>query len=191
MGLYILSVEGHSHRNAPQAATGTTCASAPGPKYRISYLQISPTNYPIRKATLCTLSSRYIYRFGGLNEFDYIDKNIEVYDSNNNGWTVVRTSSKVITQETEVLYNSFAVPINENSIYVFGGDNMNGFQTDTGYTMTVMEVKERKRKPAKVEAVLRSLKDTKRTIFSYAGRFLEGSAVIYKGSIYFLREKYF
>lgn len=68
---------------------------------------------------------------------------------------------------------------------------MNGFQTDTGYTMTVMEVKERKRKPAKVEAVLRSLKDTKRTIFSYAGRFLEGSAVIYKGSIYFLREKYF
>lgn len=68
---------------------------------------------------------------------------------------------------------------------------MNGYQTDTGYTMTITEVKERKRKPSKVEAVLRSLKETKRTIFSYAGRFVEGSALIYRGSIYFLREKYF
>lgn len=109
----------------------------------------------------------------------------------NDGWTAVRTSSKFITQETEVLYSSFAVPINETTIYVFGGDNMNGYQTDTGYTFNITEIKERKRKPSKVEGLLRSLKETRRTIFSYAGRFLEGSAVVYKGSIYFLREKYY
>jgi hypothetical protein len=121
-------------------------------------MQIASTSYAIRKATLSTLNSRYIFRFGGLNEFDYIDKNIEVYDSLNDGWTPVRTSSKFITQETEVLFNSFAVPINESTIYVFGGDNMNNFQTDTGYTFTVMDIKERKRKPSKVEGLLRSLK---------------------------------
>jgi hypothetical protein len=60
--------------------------------------QIASTAYAIRKATLSILNSRYIFRFGGLNEFDYIDKNIEVYDSLNDGWTPVRTSSKLITQ---------------------------------------------------------------------------------------------
>jgi len=74
---------------------------------------------------------------------------------------------------------------------VFGGENMNNFQTDTGYTFTVSEIKERKRKPSKVEGLLRSLKQARRTIFSYAGRFVEGSAIVYKGSIYFLREKYY
>lgn len=55
-------------------------------------------SYAIRKGSLSVLNSRYIFRFGGLNEFDYIDKNIEVYDSINDGWTPVRTSSKIITQ---------------------------------------------------------------------------------------------
>jgi hypothetical protein len=63
-----------------------------------TWSEVSSCNYAFRRGVLAAFNSRYIFRFGGLNEFDYIDKNIEVYDSMQDGWTIVRTSSKFVTQ---------------------------------------------------------------------------------------------
>jgi N-acetylneuraminic acid mutarotase len=36
--------------------------------------QLSESNVGVRKATVCTVSGRYLCKLGGLNEFDYISK---------------------------------------------------------------------------------------------------------------------
>lgn len=53
-------------------------------KYNIKdkkWSEIADSNVALRKPTLCLFNDRYIFKIGGLNEFDYINKVIEVYDT--------------------------------------------------------------------------------------------------------------
>lgn len=38
--------------------------------------EIADANIAVRKPTVCTFRDRYIVKFGGLNEFDYISKGV-------------------------------------------------------------------------------------------------------------------
>ena len=79
----------------------------------------------LRKATVCTINDRYILKLGGLNEFDYINKIIEMYDTVTDRWSVVRASPRNIMEEIEILEDSQAMQINDDQVYIFGGKNAN------------------------------------------------------------------
>lgn len=64
---------------------------------------------------------------GGLNEFDYINKVIEMYDSLTDKWSLVRASPRNIMEEVQILENSYAIQISDDEIYIFGGKNSNGY----------------------------------------------------------------
>lgn len=57
----------------------------------------------MRKATVCAVSGRYLLKLGGLNEFDYINKIIEMYDSLTDRWSLVRASPRNIMEEIQIL----------------------------------------------------------------------------------------
>ena len=86
---------------------------------------ICESNVALRKATVCTVSGRYICKLGGLNEFDYINKIIEMYDTVSDKWSLVRASPRNIMEEVQILEDSFALQISDDQIYVFGGKNSN------------------------------------------------------------------
>ena len=79
----------------------------------------------LKRPTLCTLNNRYLLKIGGLNEFDYISKVIEIYDPLTDKWSLVRAMPKNILEEIEILEDSLAVQINDDQVYVFGGKNSN------------------------------------------------------------------
>jgi hypothetical protein len=60
-----------------------------------------------------------------LNEFDYINKVIEIYDPLTDKWSLVRANPKNILEEVSILEDSLAVQINDDQVYVFGGKNGN------------------------------------------------------------------
>lgn len=81
----------------------------------------------VRKATVCALGSRYVLKLGGLNEFDYINKIIELYDSATDKWALVRASPRNILEEVQLLEDSLALQVSEDQVYVFGGRNSNKY----------------------------------------------------------------
>lgn len=87
--------------------------------------QLAESNVALRKPTVCAVSGRYICKLGGLNEFDYISKVIEMYDTVADRWSLVRASPRNILEEVQVLEDSHAVQINDDQVYVFGGRNAN------------------------------------------------------------------
>lgn len=60
--------------------------------------QLAESNVGVRKATVCTVSGRYLCKLGGLNEFDYISKVIEMYDCLTDKWSLVRASPRNILE---------------------------------------------------------------------------------------------
>lgn len=76
------------------------------------------------------MSNRYILKLGGLNEFDYINKVIEMYDSLTDRWSLVRASPRNILEEIQILEDSQAIQINDDQIYIFGGKNANKYSFD-------------------------------------------------------------
>lgn len=86
---------------------------------------IAESNYALRKPTICVYGDRYIFKCGGINEFKYINKGIEMYDPETNAWCIVRASARSALDEVDILEDSLAVQINDDQIYVFGGKNSN------------------------------------------------------------------
>ena len=76
---------------------------------------------------MCAVSNRYILKLGGLNEFDYINKVIEMYDTVADRWSLVRASPRNILEEIQILEDSQALQINDDQIYIFGGKNSNKY----------------------------------------------------------------
>jgi N-acetylneuraminic acid mutarotase len=110
---------------------GEKC-SKKGYKYSIKdkkWSHICESNIALRKATICALKNRYICKLGGLNEFDYINKIIEIYDSVTDRWSLVRASPRNILEEIQILEDSLAIQINDDEIYVFGGKNSNKYSS--------------------------------------------------------------
>jgi N-acetylneuraminic acid mutarotase len=62
------------------------------------WTQLAESNVALRKPTVCALNGRYICKLGGLNEFDYINKIIEMYDSVTDKWALVRASARNILE---------------------------------------------------------------------------------------------
>lgn len=62
------------------------------------WTQLAESNVALRKPTVCALNGRYICKLGGLNEFDYINKIIEMYDSVTDKWALVRASPRNILE---------------------------------------------------------------------------------------------
>lgn len=115
--LYVMG--GHDV-NEP-CSTKNYCYSLRDKKWK----EIADANVGLRKPTLCTFRDRYIVKLGGINEFDYISKVIEIYDTNTNNWSIVRASPKNVLEEVQILEDSLAAQIREDQIYVFGGKNAN------------------------------------------------------------------
>jgi N-acetylneuraminic acid mutarotase len=86
---------------------------------------IAESNVALRKATVCVVNNRYICKLGGLNEFDYINKVIEMYDTVTDKWSLVRASPRNIMEEVQILEDSHAIQISDDEIYIFGGKNAN------------------------------------------------------------------
>lgn len=101
-------------------------------KYSIKskkWIQLSDSNIALRKATICSVGNRYICKIGGLNEFDYINKIIQMYDSVTDRWSLVRASPRNILEQIQILEDALAVQINDDQIYIFGGKNSNKYIT--------------------------------------------------------------
>jgi hypothetical protein len=80
----------------------------------------------LRKPTLCNFKDRYIFKIGGINEFDYISKTIEIYDTTTDLWSMVRAAPKSIMEDVQIMEDSLATQISDDQIYIFGGQNANG-----------------------------------------------------------------
>lgn len=65
--------------------------------------EISNSNVALRKPTVCSFRDRYIFKIGGLNEFDYINKVIEMYDTTTDKWSIVRANAKNVLEEVLIL----------------------------------------------------------------------------------------
>lgn len=65
-------------------------------------------------------------QLGGLNEFDYINKVIEMYDIVTDRWSMVRASQNIL-EEMQILEDAQAIQINDDQIYIFGGKNANKY----------------------------------------------------------------
>lgn len=87
---------------------------------------MSDSNVALSKATVCSFRDRYIFKIGGLNQFDYINKVIEIYDTTTDKWSIVRANPKNALEEVQILEDSLAVQISEDQIYIFAGKNSNG-----------------------------------------------------------------
>lgn len=61
--------------------------------------EIAESNVALRKPTVCTFRDRFIMKIGGINEFDYINKVIEIYDTETDKWSIVRASPKNVLEE--------------------------------------------------------------------------------------------
>ena len=81
----------------------------------------------LKKPTVCVVNNRYICKLGGLNEFDYINKVMEMYDIVTDRWSMVRASPKNILEEIQILEDAQAIQINDDQIYIFGGKNANKY----------------------------------------------------------------
>ena len=73
------------------------------------------------------VAGRYICKLGGLNEFDYINKVIEMYDTLTDKWSLVRASPRNILEEIQILEDAHALQISDDEIYIFGGKNSNKY----------------------------------------------------------------
>lgn len=65
--------------------------------------EVSDANVALRKPTLCAYKDRYILKIGGINEFDYINKVVEIYDTTTDRWSIVRASAKNVQEEVQIL----------------------------------------------------------------------------------------
>ncbi len=90
-------------------------------------------NEGVYNPTVCVYDD-FIYKFGGINRFGFIDRNIERYDSTKDAWINIEYSNINPENEINLLNGSLCCPINDDIIYVFGGYNENGFKTDSAYT---------------------------------------------------------
>ena len=140
--------------------------------------------------TVCAFRNRYILCCCGVNEFDFISNRMEVYDSVNDGWTIVKTAVS-IQHNVEYLNGGSAVAVNPDVIYIFGGQRHTNFQHDTSLALIINEITEAKKKPSRVSGELVPAGGEKRAILSSAGTFKPNSGVIHKDSIYFLRKDVF
>lgn len=87
--------------------------------------ELKESNIALSKPTLCIFNNRFIFKFAGLNEFDYINKIVEVFDTVTKEWSLVRVTPQNTSQDIEVLEDASAVQINQKHIYIFGGKNCN------------------------------------------------------------------
>ena len=75
------------------------------------WTEISECSVGLEKPTLCSFGDRFIFKMGGLNEFDYISKAIELYDTIANTWTLVKVSGSNILEEVRILEDSSAIQV--------------------------------------------------------------------------------
>lgn len=104
--------------------------STRGFKYSIrdkKWIEIAESNIGLRKPTVCTFKDRYIIKLGGLNEFNFINKSMEIYDSLTDRWSIIHVSMSNPMEEVSILEDSLAVQINETQLYIFGGRNSNKY----------------------------------------------------------------
>ena len=141
----------------------------------------------VTSPTVCAFRNRYILSCCGVNEFDFISNRIELYDSANDAWSVVRTALNPQLKNVELLNGGSAVAINSDVIYIFGGKRNTGFQHDVDFALFVTDLVEIKKSPSRVSAELVPTGGEKRKALSFAGSFKANSGVVHGGSIYYLR----
>lgn len=151
------------------------------------WIQIADSNVPLRKPTICSYKDRYIFKIGGINQFDYVNKVIEMYDTTTDRWSVVRANPKSILEEVQILQDSLAVQIGEDQIYVFAGKNANNYQTDTGLVLQIMEIRQKIKAPAKVSGQLWNVSIGKKNILSFFGLFSQSNVIPFGNCLYAMR----
>jgi hypothetical protein len=105
-------------------------------KYNIKKKQWLPAgqlHVGVNNPTTCVFKNRYILSCCGMNEFDFISNRFEVYDSINDGWSILKTAVNLQQKAINFLNGGSAVVINSDVIYVFGGTRSTDFQHDTDF----------------------------------------------------------
>jgi len=144
------------------------------------WIKIAPMTRPLREVSVCGFNNRYLYRFFGIDSGNNIDHSIERYDAVRDTWTIMNVPMNDIIKE---IYMPFCTQVNQDSIFVFGGKNINGFAPKTckGWVLKV----EDKRGSNNAE-----LAESKNFIPGLAGTFNGNSVLTHAGDILFLRESY-
>lgn len=132
---------------------------------------------------------RYIFKFGGINQYSFVDKTIERYSPIYNEWTLIHHTEKINTS-IPLLYESLCCQINKDQILVFGGRNVNGYKSDTIFVFEVGDEEKSSISRSRVFGKVKNCADEKRQILSFAGNW-GNEAILLRNSIYFLRKEYF
>jgi hypothetical protein len=144
------------------------------------WVKIAPMTRPLREVSLCSFNNRYLYRFFGIDSGNNIDHSIERYDAVRDTWTVMNVPMNETIKE---IYIPFCTQISKDCIFLFGGQNINGFSPKScnGWVLKV----EDKRGSNNAELV-----ESKNFIPGLAGTFNQNSLLTHAGDIIFLRESY-
>jgi len=144
------------------------------------WIKIAPMSRPLREVSICSFNNRYLYRFFGIDSGNNIDHTIERYDAVRDTWTIMNVP---MNENSKEIYRPFCTQVNKDYIFVFGGQNTNGFSPKSchGWVLKV----EDKRGSNNAELI-----ETKNFIPGLAGSFNSNSLLTHAGDIVFLRESY-
>jgi len=100
------------------------------------WVSIADLNYDVLAPCMTSFNDRYIFKFGGYNQGNYLEPLVEKYDPARNVWMICRVKielpSTIKPEYFKILSTSACVQINQKDIYVFGGyleDNTSSNQT--------------------------------------------------------------
>lgn len=104
------------------------------------WVQIAHMERAVKDVSLCVFGNRYIFRFFGVNSHGTIDQTIERFDAIRNKWQNITPNYK---NKVNDIYLPLCYAIAEDTIYIFGGRNINGFEATKceGYLVKVDDKK--------------------------------------------------
>lgn len=100
---------------------------------QMTWSRIACLNEGINKPSVCNFNNNALLKFGGVNKFGFIEKNIERYNPKLNVWDIVAYSYVEGSKEVELLCKCISIQINNNQILVIGGKNYETFKTDSAF----------------------------------------------------------
>ncbi len=155
------------------------------------WAKVADLSIAVNNCCLAVLDRRHVLRLGGLNEFDYIDKGIEVYDADLDVWSAVRLSLGQAASDIEFTSEATAVNVSANEVFILGGKNSENFETLEGYLLTIEDIVERQNRPSRVDGSLRRVEALKNGLLCSVGRVASGLGIPHNGAIVILRVGYF
>jgi len=145
------------------------------------WIKLAPMNRALREVSICSFNNRYLFRVFGINSGNNIDHTIERYDAVRDTWTTMNVTVNPILKE---IYGPFCTQIGPDAVFIFGGNNINGFSPKSckGWVLKIEE----KRGSNNAELI-----ESRNFIPGLAGTFNKNSLLTHSGDIVFLREGIF